>query len=1381
MPSVPRVRAFVLLVLLAGGSLLALVPPAASQAAAVLCFDVDERPLGATCSPQGTADYLEGGPVAMTVDGIPPGSAARISVRCVQGCPSTDPSATALYYATYRGADEPVVFPRDFIEPGPGDGGSAVADRAPRYNSTWEVSAGFDGTSPLARQFRVWLYDAMVGTNETVRPGESRFVRATGFDAGVNVSYRIERRTPEGAYEVLLAPRVRAAASGPGAGTFETELTLAKAEAGHILTCGIATADCYRIVVSGAGKDPETVPMRVGVADIRRDTATTPRQPAGQLPAMQRTQNASFDVDLRYPGGRVRAGPALVEADVPESFTFGGRALRVAVERVHNANGTAYLVDEVPLRYDTSRFTWRAQWTIPKDLDVSDAGVHYRLRLVEQRDVYGNRVPEDVLGNFTVALARLRPVLDLPFRSLERTAEGVVRAHILYYNGSRFTLDDAPLGNESPVRGCFVRVPDPPPEPAPPAQAGVTTCAGRDLAWGRYYDGAWNFSVRYPRDYEDLAGHRFLFQNGTRDRWGNEILPASTDAFDVTPARPDVVFSTVARGRETDVFERGNRVFISATITYHDGSPYNHSVRVNPDHPESLTLAGALVRRGPAVGGAQYGPIASEEPFNLTETDPWSGRWGGFLPLSDDDTQTPVGTWTFRFDIRDNLTVPNANLSLIDREVVSAIVEVCPTWQPPARANTSATLRFRFQLYYSDCASGREVPTNVITSGVVAHVRRYNPGNATTYGPPLSGALLPTYSGETRDWGLQYEIPDALYEGTYAFAVSGGDTYGNRIARGAASRPFATYADFVQRDVLTPPAVEVLRGDSAVAVFDAREGDQGVDVRRSPNIALERFDPSSTECILAAEAGGCWVRERSNVRVNDTTLSDHMGVFPVGIDTPVGVYRFRLEGRDARFRLLTAVSSNFTVNPTEVTRPLLTLPPATVVKGEAFTFYIELAPGDVVRDRIVVYRGAPTSLPPPQLAFEAGRLNVTYAVPYDALNGNYTLRLSGRDVNGNTIVVMTPPFEAQAASLQGRILGQPPKTLARGETARFLFGVTYPTGVFYAAQDTPRVVVNGPTGQQIAEATVRREGLSFAASWTPPQDATLGNYTFEVTGQAQRAVSGNVFPALRSTATRVVPGSIVRPPSDDMPPEVERLASASFGVPFDASDKFAGFELIYYGPSISGQVDTTGESLIEVTRSPLAHGIDPATRKYVARIETDQRTQTGTYRIAMTGRDGAGNEITSISRVFVIRPTQIGVSFNGFPDSEDFGEGKTTTWAFVVKYRVGPILEEKDGTPGAVILYNNRPVTQRPEVVHRNGVWYASWTAPETLPDGEYVLAIGGSDLQGNPISSSQSIPYVIQTDLGESFAKSVPGASPALLVLALAALALLLARKRSA
>lgn len=1334
MRSASPLRAIALLVLFTSGSLLSLVPAAQAQGAAIICFDRDAQTQGACGTNAPAPDYLQGESVDIRVEGVGT-SQPYVRVKCVTGCHEV---ANKEYYA--RWSSQTLRFPRDFNDPADGRGSNAEGDRAGRYNGTWEATVLL-GATPVARRFNLWLFDLYTSPNATLRPGESHVVRAAGFDPNVLVDFRIERRIGNGPFELLAAPEARSSRLG----VFSYEWQVPKDEAARIAECGLSKAQCYRFVVRGAGKADETVPFDVGFADIKPSPATSNFGPAGIIgEGVERTSNVTVGIDFYYPGGRLLYNQRgkLAPADLPVQPRFDERVLRVAVEKTYvNDTSTSSHVEDIALRYVPNEFIWKATWTIPKDLPI-EPGAFYRLRLPEARDNWGNRIVPLFLGNYTVRAAGLVPELVESVTEVPRTEEARFAFAIRYHNGTLLTSED----NSTPLRGCFVVE----------RQTTPSTCAAQPQVEATYEGGRWVFANRYARDYANLQTHRFVLMNGTQDKWGNAVWLVPSQAFEVVTGSPRVDFSTVMRGRETQVLERGNYVSVQALVTYGDGSAYNNSVQF----AESSMLTGTLVRRGPT------GAIQFEEPFNLTQTDPHSGRWIGGLQLTHDDTATPLGTWTWRFDVRDNVTVPNANTTVstrgFDRVVVGAPIQLRATFQPQGLVETGTTQRFSFELFYDNGDGARRVPDSAIGNRIAARAYRYNPENLSAYGPPLSNVLQPL----ARDgvWTLEYQVPASFFQGTYVFVVTGGDSFGNVLAQDAYSRSFRTAPKVVDRSVLTHPAPEVQRGDSATVTFDALEGDRGPS-GAAPFVRVERFDATLDD----------WVLEKRDVR-QASGFTDHVGFFPVEISTPVGVYRFVLEGVDAGLNLLKSVSSNFTVNATVVTRAIVAPPPPTAIKGERISLVLEHPPGDRLADSFILYNGRTTNLQAPIFTYTPGRVNVTFAVPFEAPTGNYSVRVTGRDLSGNLVSVISPQVSVQPASLAGRILGNPARVIERGEDAKLLFGITYPTGAFYLASELPRVFVAGP-GSFLVPATVTREGFTFSASWTPGDEVDLGEYAFELSGDS---AGGNTFPSLRSTPFRVTTGSFERAPIADVASDVERMTTASFTVPFAADDRFVGFTLAYYGPATGGLGGSEYERANPLTVSALVHTLEAQAGRYSVRFVTDHATQTGAYRILMEGEDQHGNAISAKSRIFVVRPTSATVSWDGFPSKDAFGEGKTFTVGFTVRYRAGPLLDESYGRPSAAVLLNGRPTSQRPELDFVDGRWVLTWVAPDTLPDGEYLFSVGGADLAGNVIATQSTIPYVVATSTTESFVKVlVPGPSPMLLAVLAAALALVFARRR--
>ena len=307
----------VLALLVAGGSLGYLVPPAAAQASTPtpeVCFqqDADGNPetaddLAFRCTadlPQGP-NYLQGDYVDIRVERAPVGALVRI--RCLTSCHET---AGKSYYASYTPGTT-VRFPRDYKDP---MGDHAVADRAPRYNGTWEATLVLrQGETPIARgTFNVWLFDRFLSPGLAVMPGERHGIRAAGFDAGANVQLSLQRRAPDGEWVPVPVPAGSLALFTSGG--FQNHVyipgawTMPKDETARILECGAARDGCYRFVVKGAGKADEVVPFRVEPATLVLDE---PHSRGNQLDAAEpdarsvaRTRQVTVAAALHYPGGR---------------------------------------------------------------------------------------------------------------------------------------------------------------------------------------------------------------------------------------------------------------------------------------------------------------------------------------------------------------------------------------------------------------------------------------------------------------------------------------------------------------------------------------------------------------------------------------------------------------------------------------------------------------------------------------------------------------------------------------------------------------------------------------------------------------------------------------------------------------------------------------------------------------------------------------------------------------------------------------------------------------------------------------------------------------------------------------------------------------------
>lgn len=1365
------------------------LPDASAQGAnpaPALCFDKDPKgPNAATfgpedvgSSPQTTKipdtaacpggfpappNYYEWSRIFIQLYNVNPNATGNpyIRVTCATNCHelADSPESPHRYFARWSG--QPLIFPQDFHDEGPpgGRGGNALADRAPRYNSTWQVSALLPGTE-LTRSVNVWLMSNFLSTNLTVMPGEQHEIYASGIEPNASADLRIERLTATNGYvPIPLNPPPPRTPDSSGRITYIW--TVPKDEAVRIAECPPGhVSDCYRVVVtpSSSTKQKETVNIRVSVANLKvsyiegqyaKSNGAAPSTPE----PIERTRNVTLAIGINYPGGRLNFGPSFSPSDLQPAADGGERALRVRVEKTNRSSPTAIQITEIPLAYDRGR--WSATWTIARDIPI-EADAEYTLRLVEARDLWGNRIPSVPLGSYRVTAATLQPTLIREPLTVERAGEATMAFRIQYHNGSVFTAAD----NATPLRGCFYRDSGGFPPSCPPPGGRATEAT--------YENGLWVFRTTYARDYGSLGDHRFVLVGGseTQDKWRNQVNSTTTSAFSVIAASPQVKFATVMRGLTTNDLERGERIGISAIITYDDGRPFNHTVRsTNEKDLWTRYLNVTVTKRG------ENDAIQDAQIIQLQEVDVAQGLWVGSMDLPLSASQTPIGRWSFALRVNDSVTpIPNVNETVFDRNILPAPIRYQQTRLSPTTPFAGSSILYEFQLHYTSqtTANGPEVPADTLRSGLTAQVYRWDVKNRTAFGEPLSGLIQPEYDTSRHVWVVRYQVPGNLFNNTFVLKVDGRDTSGNRLPQDAWSSPFTPQSRVKDRQVLTQPPNSVQRGEAATVVFAAQDGDSGIDGTGEPIITVERWNSVDNRWDPVATG--------SNARQSSPEIHDHLGVFGVTTTTAIGTYRFVLLGREAgpSFAIISSVSGNYTVLPTEVTRAIYHPPQQLVTKGDLVWFTTEYHEGDTVTLIQLLYNGREIKLARPLLAVEGDHINATWRVPFEAPNGNYTIHIEGRDIYGNLLTFDTPNIEAVAAQLTGKVIGNPPKIAKRGEETQIIFGITYPSGKYYNAIEIPSVIVFNDTGI-VATADVVRTDSTFVATWLPPAIAGLGDYWFEVNGQG---VGGNSFPNLRSPSFRLAPGEFERKGANDIPVGTERLATNTFAVGYEPDDRSASFTLAYYGQT----VDTNAiADKAPLTLTPLPQTLDSVAGRYVARFVSDPQTPLGAYRIFMKGEDRLGNIISSQSNIFIVRATTIIVTWEDQPAQSKFVEGGTIQLTFAARYKNGPILDDQNGRPNVALLLDNQPTTQKPDTQYINGKWVVTWTAPELLKDGAYTFAVGGADIAGNTIATSRSIPYNVQTPISNSFAKVIPGPEPWMLVIAFAAIAAIIGRKKLA
>lgn len=1273
------------------------------------------------------AEYLEGEKVVITL-GVDPGLTARI--RCLT-CPDKDKA----YEAPTQGQ---LIFPDDF-------GADATTERQPKWNDTWIVELVLGETIVQERTFNVWAANLFAFPDRAPRPSNLILVQVAGYTPGDMVQLVLRHRKGDGTLEVRFA--ADAAVNFLGRASYYWRVPLDEAQR---VACPLRPkgfCEHYELSVKGPGKvdelmkfkiKPATLDVRIHSGDATQGTTT-----------LDRTTNVTVNLDIKYP-----EGPRLAQEHVTGPRSPDGTLLvRVERRESENAGVEPVVVANVSAFFDDARDLWIARWTIPRD-ESTDVSRTYSFVLAEQKDRWGNVVPEEHLNEFKVQAATLTPTIVLLPREVERTAEVKVVLSFKYHDGSSFTPNDTQEGDLPD--GCFL-----------PDDPGPNTCQNGGMAARvRYWEGPkWNFTGRYPVDYADLSRHQFRYEGGVvqgQDKYGNRFQTINSALFDVIAASIRINLTTVVGSElrtEERGFDRGDVVAVTANLTYPDGSAFNTTMNEN-----SQPILRVLVTKLGEDGG-----IAGEEDLNLTNTERQSSFWHGTLRVSRDASLAPIGRWRFTFHVRDNVTPPNGNDTDFHRAVNPAEIAVVPTKEPPRTVPIGSLVTWKFQLVYED---GAYVTSSEVGTSITVRAERASGPRA---GSPVSGPLLPTYDPARKEWTVEWEVPRVLFSGSYAFKPFGEDRHGNVLDRDATSRTFATFTDATVRAVLTEPPTRVERGSSMIVVFDGRDGDVAPTgfPRTAPVIELQRFDPFEQK----------WVVERRDVRARGEGDGDHIGRLNTTISTTLGLYRFHLRGRDASFNVVNGTTETFNLVPTNVSRPLLVPPPERVAKGQYVLWAIEREAGDQIGGTTVLFNGRPAgqnllgglAIAGPISQVSEDRWNFTWRVPYASETGNYSFTLRGFDAFQNNLLVDVPPVSAEPSILSGRVIGHPEKLVGRGSEARFLFAITYPNGDFFASRTQPRVLVVNETGL-VATAGVESTGLAFQAAWTPSDTAPLDTFWFEVTGQD---ASGNVFPALRSDTFRIEPGESERAFVRQPKLSYQRLDTVTAELPARSGDGFAAFTLQYIGDqSLITDALVGGEG--GTTVANLEHRLDASLGRYVVAWRTDRDERLGVYRIQFSGQDEFGNEVTARSEPFALQPTFLKAAIDPIPE-DAFGPGKRIVFDFDLNYQtLSPRPADPAATqPEAVILWESRAVAQRPEIAFDPTTqrWTATWDAPEDLPNGQYALVISGQDEAGNEIRATPSQVMRQDTPVVTSFKRvlGIPDVSAPLGLVAVALVALAL------
>ena len=109
-------------------------------------------------------------------------------------------------------------------------------------------------------------------------------------------------------------------------------------------------------------------------------------------------------------------------------------------------------------------------------------------------------------------------------------------------------------------------------------------------------------------------------------------------------------------------------LYLNAEIMYGDGSAFNNTAVPNPDG-HSKTLTATVTKRTPT------GSVVTSTPVTLTG-ESFGPHWFGQMTLNANNSDTPLGNWTFDLDVVDNATVPNVNHPRFNPPIVGAQLEL---------------------------------------------------------------------------------------------------------------------------------------------------------------------------------------------------------------------------------------------------------------------------------------------------------------------------------------------------------------------------------------------------------------------------------------------------------------------------------------------------------------------------------------------------------------------------------------------------------------------------------------------------------------------------------------------------------------------------------
>lgn len=1039
--------------------------------------------------------------------------------------------------------------------------------------------------------------------------------------------------------------------------------------------------------------------------------------PVGQgLLSFNRTETITLAVDVKYLNG-ARMGQS--DRSVPGNATLNG-TLKVQLERVTVATTpdgaqTVTGIDKIQtlwLRYTSKG--WRGTWTVPWNLTASAEGAEnpqYRLRVPGQEDRWGNVIPDTNATSFRVKPLHITPVLvGIPAQQVERLTNASAVLNIRYEDGTPWVN-----GTNTSAMAAWLVDED-----------------GEELRKVplRYLrNGTWVVSFQPALRFEPLGYFKLRLQDSTDDA-GNQVLETDTEFFEVVPARPRVEFVTRVGGEarnETQGFARGEQVRVHATIRYADGAPFNAS-RL-PEGKEELELN---ITKVDASGG-EHG----YELLALRPTDD-EGHWSTLYPIEALDQENPLGPWRWNIAVEDGEEPANVNLTTFTRWVRGAGIEV-ELRKPPepiVRAGGEVTLRFSTQYPGGKGRVGEEQAAG----GLAVLVHPWKEGEALA---PVA-RLVTVWLEERGEWAAVWHTNRTTLVGDYVLSVQGQDLFGNLVAP-FQTRAITVFVDQLQRQVLRDPPEQVLRGDTAIVVFDGMEGDFGEPGEAAPRIELQKWNPLRQ----------AWEKERHDLRDAPVEGFDHVGRLPTDQATNLGTYRFAFFGRNDQHAAVNATSRAFKVMPVELERPwmqgALDATQQPVIKGAQLTLPLERREGDLLQG-VSVYR-AGERVANATVLLKPGRFDVTWRTNHVLTDGAYLVIAKGRDLHNNTFV--TPPLNVTlvGVALQAKVPAAPQAALQRAERVDLRALVQYPdavavkTGAFTASF----VLGNETVGQR--DLVLNRS--AWLLNWTPPASAPLGRYSVVLDGDDGL---GNKLEAREVWSFTLGEGVLKRSFSFQKA-ILNRTETATWLMAADEGDADMRFVL----------KDETG------SRKELPFTVKAG--DYFIQWQPDKAERLGRYTLEVQGTDGAGNALLGESKTMLLRAAQLRVVFVDRP-GRTVQPDETVRWEFQILYADGtPLPASAENPPSVAILEGNDVVSKsRPDLtIGENGRWVATWKPTSK----SFKLAVGGQTLDKNEIKATASESTRVDQGFVSDILKTVPGFETALVPLVLLGAALLVRRGR--